>query len=116
MAAGHVFSSSIMHSAPTSGHPRFFASCMLSCSLCSFLCLNLAMFILVFFCNSLLHLVDSLLIHDEPPMCILVSCAMMIIGIRLLACLPVGIPTESSRFLSYLMFKVAQREDLAMHP
>ena len=49
-------------------------------------------------------------------MCILVSCAMMIIGIRLLACLPVGIPTESSKFLSYLMFKVAQREDLAMHP
>ena len=116
MAAGHVFSSSIMHSAPTSGHPRFFASCMLSCSLCSFLCLNLAMFILVFFCNSLLHLVDSLLIHDEPPMCILVSCAMMIIDIRLLACLPVGIPTESSRFLSYLMLKVAQREDVAMHP
>ena len=74
------------------------------------------MFILVFFCNSLFHVVNSLLIQDEPPMCILVSCAKMIIGIRLLACLPVGIPTETFRFLSYLMFKVAQREDLAMHP
>ena len=40
----------------------------------------------------------------------------MITGIRSLACLPVGIPSGTSQFLSYLMFKVAQREDLAMHP
>ena len=39
----------------------------------------------------------------------------IIIGNCTFACLPVGIPTGTSRLLSYWMFKVAQHEDLAVH-
>ena len=74
MAACHVFNSSIIHYAPTSGHPRFFAFCVLNCCLCCFLCLNLALFILVFFLSSMFHLFNSSLIASDPPMSIIISC------------------------------------------
>ena len=74
------------------------------------------MLIPVFLCNALWNLFSSEWTEHERPRCILVSCAQMNIGIRSLACFPVGIPTGTSQILSNLMFKVAQREDLAMHP